>query len=249
MLGGHWVPRPMIENLDKDCARRMRRIRQNLRKRVLISVGGAGGQAEFVAEMIRLMERDGLLEHWQLILNSGDRPATQAKCLAAMKGLEFERIESVERLDELSESLAKGEELDRHVVLTLDAEGAIYATDTLCRGADVLCTKPSELAFYPVPKLCIRRIGNHEAKSAMRAEELGDGSHELRTPEKACRHIFAMEKNPELLLLMNECIWQHSQSGVYDGCKTIAHVYFKSPEKYSSREAHRATFRRVSQFW
>ena len=30
--------------------------------------------------------------------------------------------------------------------------------------ADVLCAKPSELAFYPVPKLNIRRVGDHEVR-------------------------------------------------------------------------------------
>ena len=35
--------------------------------------------------------------------------------------------------------------------------------------ADILCCKPSELAFYPLPKLMIRRGGDHEAHSATRA--------------------------------------------------------------------------------
>lgn len=35
--------------------------------------------------------------------------------------------------------------------------------------ADILCCKPSEMAFYPLPKLMIRRVGDHEAHSATRA--------------------------------------------------------------------------------
>ena len=38
---------------------------------------------------------------------------------------------------------------------------AVYCTNLLMRSADVLVTKPSELAFYPVPKLFIRRVGGH----------------------------------------------------------------------------------------
>lgn len=53
-------------------------------------------------------------------------------------------------------------------------------TDLLSRVTDILCCKPSELAFYPVPKLMIRRVGDHEAYSALRASELGDGTLELR---------------------------------------------------------------------
>ena len=33
--------------------------------------------------------------------------------------------------------------------------------------ADVLVTKPSELAFYPVPKLFIKRVGGHEQWGAV----------------------------------------------------------------------------------
>ena len=70
----------------------------------------------------------------------------------------------------------------------------------------LLAPQPSELAFYPIPKLMIRRVGDHEARytrdaremhrrravpeasmasrwqaySALRASELGDGTLELR---------------------------------------------------------------------
>ena len=46
--------------------------------------------------------------------------------------------------------------------------------------ADVLVTKPSELAFYPVPKLFIRRVGGHEQWGAIHSAEIGDGTHECR---------------------------------------------------------------------
>jgi hypothetical protein len=47
---------------------------------------------------------------------------------------------------------------------------AVATTDILCRVADVLTCKPSELAFYPSPKFNIRRVGDHEADSARRAQ-------------------------------------------------------------------------------
>ena len=48
------------------------------------------------------------------------------------------------------------------------------------RSCDVLVTKPSELAFYPVPKLFIRRIGGHEQWGAIHSAEIGDGTLECR---------------------------------------------------------------------
>ena len=89
----------------------------------------------------------------------------------------------------------------------------------LTRVSDVLACKPSELAFYPVPKLMIRRVGDHEAYSAVRASELGDGTLELREVPDAMAYIEKMEQGPDLLLTMNKCIISNKKSGFYDGCK------------------------------
>ena len=42
----------------------------------------------------------------------------------------------------------------------------------------MLVTKPSELAFYPVPKLFLKRIGGHEKWGAIHSAEIGDGTRE-----------------------------------------------------------------------
>ena len=73
---------------------------------------------------------------------------------------------------------------------------AVATTDVLSRVSDVLCCKPSELAFYPVPKLMIRRVGDHEAYSALRASELGDGTLELREVPEAMAYIHQMDQVP-----------------------------------------------------
>ena len=36
---------------------------------------------------------------------------------------------------------------------------AVYSTNVLMRICDSLITKPSELAYYPIPKLMIQRVG------------------------------------------------------------------------------------------
>ena len=96
---------------------------------------------------------------------------------------------------------------------------AVATTDILSRVADALCCKPSELAFYPVPKLMIRRVGDHEAYSALRASELGDGTLELREVEDAMAYIDLFDKGPELLTQMNQCIMTNNRAGLYNGCK------------------------------
>jgi hypothetical protein len=82
---------------------------------------------------------------------------------------------------------------------------AVATTDILCNVSDVLASKPSELAFYPIPKLMIRRVGDHEQFSALRASELGDGTLEAREIEDCLEYVELFMKK-ELLTSMNEAI-------------------------------------------
>jgi hypothetical protein len=84
---------------------------------------------------------------------------------------------------------------------------------------DVLACKPSELAFYPVPKLMIRRVGDHEAFSASRANELGDGTEEARTVADAGRYLDLFVAGAEPLVTMNAMIKRHAAWGAYGGCE------------------------------
>merc|ERR1712176_1118513 len=100
---------------------------------------------------------------------------------------------------------------------------AVATTDILCNVADVLACKPSELAFYPIPKLMIRRVGDHEAYSALRASELGDGTLELRETSDAVAYV-NLCKTPDLLTQMNDCIIANNDVGLYNGCKKAIEI-------------------------
>lgn len=101
---------------------------------------------------------------------------------------------------------------------------AVATTDILSRVSDVLACKPSELAFYPVPKLMIRRVGDHEQFSALRAAELGDGTLEAREIEDTLKYMNKFVNNSELLTQMNNSIVQNAKIGVYDGCKNAVRI-------------------------
>ena len=85
------------------------------------------------------------------------------------------------------------------------------------RACDFLVTKPSELAFYPVPKLFIRRIGGHEMWGAIHSADLGDGSQECESPEYACAMINQIMENPNIELRMCENIIKNNKDGIYNG--------------------------------
>jgi hypothetical protein len=96
---------------------------------------------------------------------------------------------------------------------------AFSATDELIAISDALITKPSELAFFPVPKIFIRRVGDHEAASAFRSMELGEGTMECRDPEHSLEMIELFLEQGGIFTRMNECIIRNSREGVYDGAK------------------------------
>ena len=85
------------------------------------------------------------------------------------------------------------------------------------RSADLLVTKPSELAFYPLPKLMIKRVGGHEAWGAIRAAEIGDGTIECECTDLTLQMLDLLLNDPEMLKKMVKNILIANQAGVYNG--------------------------------
>ena len=94
---------------------------------------------------------------------------------------------------------------------------AVYCTNLLMRSCDVLVTKPSELAFYPVPKLFIRRIGGHEQWGAIHSAEIGDGTLECRDTAHTLQMIDMFLNDGEFLCDMCANIVRNKENGVYNG--------------------------------
>ena len=89
------------------------------------------------------------------------------------------------------------------------------------RCSDVLITKPSELAYYPIPKLMIRRVGGHEAWGAIRTAELGDGTYECRTMPEIGAMLDLFTNDGELLSSMCKAIETGKSIGLYDGAYNV----------------------------
>ena len=104
-----------------------------------------------------------------------------------------------------------------HVVLYDNISHAVYSTNYLMRVVDVLITKPSELAFYPVPKIFNERVGGHEAWGAIRGAELGDGTIEVRSIPRTLQAIDLLAQERDLLELFSDSIVKNKSIGIYDG--------------------------------
>lgn len=70
----------------------------------------------------------------------------------------------------------------------------------------MLVTKPSELAFYPVPKLFIKRVGGHEQWGAVHSAEIGDGTLECRDTGHTLQMLELFLNEETLLFQMCNCI-------------------------------------------
>jgi len=233
-LVGAWCPKQVVDNIPRDCEARQKRARQNKARRLLIPVGGAGAQRKFVTSLVAAMKANLEASKVQLFLNAGDHKHMIAGFKEALASIDadYDTIDNISDVHKFCDRLRAGEEPAKAVTLFAfpDYFPAVATTDIVSRVADVLCCKPSELAFYPVPKFMIRRVGDHEAYSALRASELGDGTLELREVSDALQYIELTEK-PDLLVQMNDSIIKNNEIGMYDGCKSAVTLALERAKK------------------
>ena len=222
-LVGHWNPRNIVESIPEATQRRIERVENGKPLRLLIPVGGAGAQESFLTNLVDEclpLVREGKLE---LLLNAGDhdhmKKAFQEQLEKA--NVEYEGIYDVTSRNDFVNRL-KQDNQPKHAI-TLFAYNTSYAavttTDELVPYSDVLVCKPSEMAFYAVPKLMIRRVGDHEAKSAVRASEVGEGTLEAATVPEVMTEIRQFFSKPGDLITMNQMIRKNNELGMYDGAK------------------------------
>ncbi|CAM9203964.1 unnamed protein product [Chrysoparadoxa australica] len=224
---GHWVPKDIVDNLEEDCDLRIERCEENEPRRLLVPIGGAGAQRKFVVSLVKALEekiQQGLI---QVILNAADHKHIHKAFETTLDNMdvEYDVVSDFEGLEEMCEN--PNSIRAPVVLLAFDSYfPSVAATDMLIRVCDVLVCKPSELAFYPIPKLMIsRRVGDHEQFSAIRASELGDGTAELRTVEEAMAFLALLtEGDSAMFITMNECIMAAHAAGVYNGCQVAVEL-------------------------
>lgn len=232
-LAGHWIPRDLVEGIPDACARRTARRRAGKPLRIIVPVGGAGAQRKFIVNMVGALS--GLVKEGkvQLFLNAADHVHMKEAFVGALEsnGVEYDKVVDMNGVRSFKERMLT-EEPSKNVTLFSydDYFTAVATTDILCNVADVLACKPSELAFYPIPKLMIRRVGDHEAYSALRASELGDGTLEVREVPLAVKYV-KLFLTTNLLEVMNKSIDDNNKIGLYDGCKNAMKLALERAEQ------------------
>ncbi|MCR4936352.1 MAG: hypothetical protein K5990_07710 [Oscillospiraceae bacterium] len=217
---GHYVDHELVENIPGDCAARLARRERGEPLRFLLSIGGAGAQQETFAAIVRHLRPRIMRGEAALLLNLGDyRPVWDKLCAAVpgLAGVAETHFDDWAETCRFAETALRGTVQGVHVFCHADIFQAVCSTNLLLRACDVLVTKPSELAFYPVPKLFLRRIGGHERWGAIHAAEVGDGTTECRDIPHTLQILDLFLDSSELLEEMCDCIQANRKQGLYDG--------------------------------
>lgn len=217
---GHYVDHELVVNIEKDCQARLDRKAKGKPIRFLLTIGGAGAQREIFAEIIRHLLNDIKENKAMLYVNVGDYKNVWEELLTEipeMKELATEHFDNFSDTKEFAAQAIDGDVYGIHGFYHENIFEAVYATNLLMRSCDVLITKPSELSFYPVPKLFIKRVGKHEMWGAIHSAEMGDGSLECRDIPHTLQMIDMFMKDDRLLSDMVGSICDNNKIGLYNG--------------------------------
>ncbi len=218
-LTGHYVDHELASNIHEDCDARLARIARDAPRRLLISIGGAGAQQQLLVKILNHLMPQIRARKLALFLNCGDHRNALAyfgKKVTGFKQLAIHHTEWPE-METFAATARKSAVSGLHVFCHDNPFAAVYATNMLMRAADILLTKPSELAYYPIPKLLLQRVGGHEAWGAIRAAEIGDGTPECTGAPFTLRALDALLTEGDLLALYCSQIKRLHDQGIYDG--------------------------------
>jgi hypothetical protein len=225
---GHYIDHELVVNLIADCEQRKQRVLKKETKRILMTVGGAGAQQDIFLALIKEQKEAIIRGEISLLINTGDHRGVYETLKQALQQTFIDHqhllITYENKWDEtvaLSNRILTEQLTGIHLIYHEDIFAAVYGTNLLMRGADLLVTKPSELAFYPIPKLLIKRVGGHEAYGALRAAEVGDGTIECETIERAKQMLSLWHHDTYMALSLNENILKAHQIGIYNGAYRV----------------------------
>lgn len=216
---GCYVDHELLIDLEKDNAARKERIRSGEPVRILMNVGGAGAGAAMFEDMIKFLMPHVESGKVALIINTGDHKAVFDRLTSCIGKCDDLKTFS-DRYNELA-SYAKDMKNNTVSGITLicnsDIFHAVYSTNLLMPVCDFMVTKPSELAYYPIPKLYMKHIGGHEVYGAIHGREFGDSVNEYPTLKGVCRAIDRMIEDRELIPHLCDKIDVLKANGYYNG--------------------------------
>lgn len=226
---GHYIDHELVSNIEIDCAARKRRKSEGAPMRFLLTIGGAGAQKEIFAAIIRHLLPQIKEQKAALYVNVGDYRNVWEDLLKEIPAMREVATEHFDNWEDTERFAAQA--LDKDSVISgihgfwhKNIFEAVYCTNLLMRSCDVLVTKPSELAFYPVPKLFIKRVGKHEMWGAIHSAEMGDGTLECRDIPHTLQMVDLFLNESFLFNDMCDSIVANKTTGLYDGAYKVVEI-------------------------
>lgn len=233
---GHYIDHELVANIEADCKARIERKENGKPMRFLLTIGGAGAQKEIFAAIIKYLIPYIKEEKAALYVNVGDYinvwDALKQE-IPELKELSAEHLDNWEDTENFAKkALDPNENITGiHGFWHKNIFEAVYCTNLLMRSADVLVTKPSELAFYPIPKLFIKRVGKHEMWGAIHSAEMGEGTLECRDIPHTLQMVDLFLNSDSELKSMCDCIVKNKEIGLYDGAYKVVEIAMGLKEK------------------
>jgi len=223
---GHFVDHELAANIEGDCDRRLRRVRDRRSRRVLLTLGGAGAQIAMFESIVRFLRPHVEAGKVTLFVNMGDHVERWRELQSAMEaaGIAYHLREDWDDSRSFAEEAGAGEAKGINVFLFDRIFPAVYITNLLMRASDLMITKPSELSFYPVPKLFIHRVGRHEAWGAIRGAEIGDGTLETESDSSVMLALKLIVEEDDLIPFYCGNIVKNHKAGVYNGAYNVVRL-------------------------
>ena len=225
---GHYIDHELVYELTEDCNKRLKRLKAGSSLRILLTIGGAGAQRDIFEAIIQFLEPYLKNNQITLLINVGDYKNVWEELKKRNEILQgatcfFDQWEDTQKFAEQ----LREETVESNPIVAFYHNNifeAVYTTNLLMRATDVLVTKPSELAFYPVPKLFIKRVGGHEQWGAIHAAEVGDGTIECGDIPHTLQMLQLMIEEKDLLEQMNHNILKNHNEGLYNGAYKVVEL-------------------------
>ncbi|MCM1261124.1 MAG: hypothetical protein NC313_00275 [Butyrivibrio sp.] len=231
---GHYIDHELVSNIESDCLARVKRKEEGKPMRFLLTIGGAGAQKEIFSSIIKFLMPSIRENRAALYVNVGDYRNVWEELVKEIPELAKESTEHFNNWQETQEFAQKalmdtteGNVRGIHAFWHENIFEAVYCTNLLMRSCDVLVTKPSELSFYPVPKLFIKRVGGHERWGAIHSAEIGDGTLECSDIPHTLQMIKIFMEDKNFLKDMCDNIVANKAAGIYDGAYKVVEMAMK----------------------
>ncbi len=221
---GHYIDHELVANIEHDCDKRIQRKKDGEPMRFLLTIGGAGAQRELFAAVIKYLLPAVKAKKAALYVNVGDYRAVWdelVKEIGDLDALSTTHFNNWEDTGAFAAEAIDGRVEGVHAFWHENIFEAVYCTNLLMRSCDVLLTKPSELAFYPVPKLFLKRIGGHEKWGAIHSAEMGDGTLECADIPHTLQMVRLFLEEETTLRYMCGRIKANKLAGLYDGAYEV----------------------------